>query len=78
MLSKIADRSNVRGLVFTYSGGFRIVPSKHAIETLEGILPKESDALDATGNMLKTLNDMFYDYDDRKAAEATLGDEYWE
>jgi TRAP-type C4-dicarboxylate transport system substrate-binding protein len=35
MLNKIADRSNIRGLAFTYSGGFRIVPSRHAIETLE-------------------------------------------
>jgi TRAP-type C4-dicarboxylate transport system substrate-binding protein len=35
MLAKVAERSNIRGLVFTYSGGFRIVPSKQAIETLE-------------------------------------------
>ena len=35
LLSKLADNSNVRGLTFTYSGGFRIVPSNHAIETLE-------------------------------------------
>jgi len=35
MLTKISDRSNIRGLAFTYSGGFRIVPSKHAIEKLE-------------------------------------------
>lgn len=35
LLDKVSERSNIRGLVFTYSGGFRIVPSKHAIETLE-------------------------------------------
>lgn len=35
MLAKVADVSNIRGLAFTYSGGFRIVPSKQAIETLE-------------------------------------------
>jgi TRAP-type transport system periplasmic protein len=35
MLAKVAETSNVRGLVFTYSGGFRIVPSTQAIETLE-------------------------------------------
>lgn len=35
MLSKVAEKSNIRGLVFTYSGGFRIVPSKQAIATLE-------------------------------------------
>ena len=35
LLSKLGDNSNVRGLAFTYSGGFRIVPSNHAIETLE-------------------------------------------
>jgi len=35
MLAKVADHSNIRGLTFTYSGGFRIVPSKHAIEKLE-------------------------------------------
>lgn len=35
MLAKVADRSNIRGLAFTYSGGFRIVPSRQAIETLQ-------------------------------------------
>ena len=35
LLAKLSDDSNVRGLAFTYSGGFRIVPSNHAIETLE-------------------------------------------
>ena len=35
MLAKIADKSNIRGLVFTYSGGFKIIPSKNVIETLE-------------------------------------------
>ena len=35
MLAKVAQRSNIRGLVFTYSGGFRIVPSRQAIERLE-------------------------------------------
>ena len=35
LLAKLGNDSNVRGLAFTYSGGFRIVPSNHAIETLE-------------------------------------------
>jgi TRAP-type C4-dicarboxylate transport system substrate-binding protein len=35
MLAKVSETSNIRGLVFTYSGGFRIVPSKFAIEKLE-------------------------------------------
>ena len=35
MLAKVAETSNVRGLTFTYSGGFKIIPSKQAIETLE-------------------------------------------
>ena len=35
MLAKVAEHSNVRGLVFTYSGGFRIVPSTKAVETLK-------------------------------------------
>lgn len=35
MLAKVADNSNIRGLIFTYSGGFRIVPSKQAVERLE-------------------------------------------
>ena len=35
MLAKVAEHSNIRGLTFTYSGGFKIIPSKQAIETLE-------------------------------------------
>lgn len=35
LLSKLADTSNVRGLTFTYSGGFRIIPSKKAINRIE-------------------------------------------
>jgi TRAP-type C4-dicarboxylate transport system substrate-binding protein len=35
MLAKVAEKSNVRGLVFTYSGGFRIIPSNKAVEKLE-------------------------------------------
>lgn len=35
MLAKVAETSNVRGLVFTYSGGFRIVPSLNTVEKLE-------------------------------------------
>jgi TRAP-type C4-dicarboxylate transport system substrate-binding protein len=35
LLSKIAKRKNIRGLTFTYSGGFKIIPSTKAIETLE-------------------------------------------
>jgi TRAP-type C4-dicarboxylate transport system substrate-binding protein len=34
MLAKVADSSNIRGLAFTYSGGFRIVPSNRAIESI--------------------------------------------
>jgi len=35
LLAKVAEHSNIRGLTFTYSGGFKIIPSKQAIETLE-------------------------------------------
>ena len=35
LLSKITKRKNIRGLTFTYSGGFKIIPSTKAIETLE-------------------------------------------
>jgi TRAP-type C4-dicarboxylate transport system substrate-binding protein len=34
LLSKISKSSNIRGLAFTYSGGFKIIPSTQAIETL--------------------------------------------
>jgi TRAP-type C4-dicarboxylate transport system substrate-binding protein len=34
MLAKVADNSGIRGLAFTYSGGFRIVPSNRQIETV--------------------------------------------
>jgi TRAP-type C4-dicarboxylate transport system substrate-binding protein len=35
LLSKISQKSNLRGLAFTYSGGFKIIPSKQTIETLK-------------------------------------------
>jgi TRAP-type C4-dicarboxylate transport system substrate-binding protein len=35
LLSKVAKHKNIRGLTFTYSGGFKIIPSIQAIETLE-------------------------------------------
>jgi TRAP-type C4-dicarboxylate transport system substrate-binding protein len=35
MLAKLEDNSNIRGLTFTYSGGFKIIPSKQVIETIE-------------------------------------------
>lgn len=34
MLAKIANNSGIRGLAFTYSGGFRIVPSNRQIESI--------------------------------------------
>jgi TRAP-type C4-dicarboxylate transport system substrate-binding protein len=34
MLAKVADNSGIRGLAFTYSGGFRIVPSNRQIESI--------------------------------------------
>ena len=35
MLLNLKEKSPARGLAFTYSGGFRIVPSKQAVERLE-------------------------------------------
>lgn len=34
LLAKVSDNSNIRGLAFTYSGGFRIVPSNKSIESI--------------------------------------------
>lgn len=34
MLAKVANNSGIRGLAFTYSGGFRIVPSNRSIESI--------------------------------------------
>lgn len=35
MLNKLAEKSKVRGLSFTYSGGYKCIPSKKAITTVE-------------------------------------------
>lgn len=35
LLSKLSAKSNVQGLAFTYSGGFRIMPGSQALETFE-------------------------------------------
>jgi TRAP-type C4-dicarboxylate transport system substrate-binding protein len=35
LLEGLTERSNVRGLSFTYSGGFRMIPAKVAIRSLE-------------------------------------------
>jgi TRAP-type C4-dicarboxylate transport system substrate-binding protein len=33
----LAEESNVQGLAFTYSGGFRIIPATEAVENLESL-----------------------------------------
>lgn len=33
LLSKLSQKSNIQGLAFTYSGGFRIMPGRKALET---------------------------------------------
>lgn len=35
LLAGLSEKSNVRGLAFTYSGGFRMIPANKAIRTLE-------------------------------------------
>lgn len=35
LLDKMGENSNIKGLAFTYSGGYRIIPSSRALETLE-------------------------------------------
>lgn len=35
LLNKLNARSNIQGLAFTYSGGFRIMPGKRVLESLE-------------------------------------------
>ena len=37
MLAKVADNSNIRGLAFTYSGGFRIIPGNEAVAKIEDL-----------------------------------------
>lgn len=37
LFAKLASESNVQGLAFTYSGGFRIIPANEAIEKLEDL-----------------------------------------
>lgn len=37
LFAKLAEKSNVQGLAFTYSGGFRIVPATEVVEKLEDL-----------------------------------------
>ena len=37
LFAKLAEESNVKGLAFTYSGGFRIIPATEAVENLESL-----------------------------------------
>ena len=58
LLRGIETKSNVKGLAFTYSGGFRIIPSQRAIERLEdfydlqircGLSPVAVDTFESVG-----------------------------
>ena len=37
LFAKLAEESNIQGLAFTYSGGFRIIPASVAVEKLEDL-----------------------------------------
>jgi len=43
LLDKITEKSNVRGLAFTYSGGFRNVIANKQISTLKELTDKDED-----------------------------------
>lgn len=71
LFARLADKSNVKGLAFTYSGGFRMIPSKNAIESIEdfynltirtGQNPVAQDTFRALGaNPVGMLIDQFRD-----------------
>jgi TRAP-type C4-dicarboxylate transport system substrate-binding protein len=43
LLEKITEKSNVRGMAFTYSGGFRNVISTKKVSTLQGLVDEDSN-----------------------------------
>jgi TRAP-type C4-dicarboxylate transport system substrate-binding protein len=43
LLDKITEKSNVRGLAFTYSGGFRNVISSKQVSSLKGLTDEDQD-----------------------------------
>ena len=43
LLEKITKKSNVRGMAFTYSGGFRNVLSNKKISTLKGLVDEDQN-----------------------------------
>lgn len=43
LLEKITEKSNVRGMAFTYSGGFRAVLSSKKVNTLKGLVDEDQD-----------------------------------
>ena len=71
LFARLADKSNIKGLAFTYSGGFRMIPSKNAIESIDdfynltirtGQNPVAQDTFKALGaNPVGMLIDQFRD-----------------
>jgi len=43
LLDKVTEKGNVRGMAFTYSGGFRNVLSSKKINTLKGLLDEDQN-----------------------------------
>ena len=43
LLDKITEKSNVRGMAFTYSGGFRNVVSSKSVSTLQDLTDEDQD-----------------------------------
>ena len=43
LLEKITEKSNVRGMAFTYSGGFRNVIANKKVSTLKGLTDEDQN-----------------------------------
>jgi TRAP-type C4-dicarboxylate transport system substrate-binding protein len=43
LLNKITEKSNVRGMAFTYSGGFRNILSSKKVNTLQGLVDEDKN-----------------------------------
>ena len=43
LLDKITEKSNVRGMAFTYSGGFRNVLSNKKVNSLKGLTDEDKN-----------------------------------
>jgi TRAP-type C4-dicarboxylate transport system substrate-binding protein len=43
LLNKITEKSNVRGMAFTYSGGFRNILSSKKVSTLQGLVDEDKN-----------------------------------